>query len=99
MSAQSVPLISINYKPETYAWTMTIRKATFEGSFVETATALRVRYTILRAEVRGGGVRVISSREYYLTGRNIHHRLLTRFSIRVIKQRMRSVWNVIARRG
>jgi hypothetical protein len=88
-------LISQKYRLGIFASTTTIRKVMFEGSFVETVMGSKVKYIIWRGVVSGGVHRVTSYKEYYLTGKNTHRRLLGVFSILLIKQKMKNVSSAI----
>lgn len=94
MSAKYVLLTSAKYRRGTSALTMTTRKVTFEGSFVETVMASKVRYTIWHVGELAGGARQTSYKEFYLIGRNTHRRVLTQFFTRLIRQPMKSDWTV-----
>lgn len=98
MNAKYALLILGKFQPETSAWTMTIRKATYEGSFAEIVMASKVRYTIYHVEVRGAEGLLTFYREFYLTGKSSHRRALSLFSTLLIKRKMRNAWLGIKKR-
>ncbi len=98
MSARYVLLTLNKYKPETGVLTIATRTVTLEGSCVGIVTGSKVKYTISRGEVHVDGEHWTSSKDYNFTGRPSQNRVLRVFFIRLIRQKMRSVWTRIKRR-